>query len=650
MIWKDSDLNKIFSGTEKNIFKQNEYYIIELDNIYNLEVIKLFCLDSITINTPCFLLSIDGNNFIKASIEKKHDTLNTIVFYLYKNTPVKFIKFLHYSNFIIDIYSRKYCGIFLSTWQGGWGDRIIPLLNAMYLAKHTKFKFGFIWNQLDNDFFNIEKENNIFSKHFINKYSYTNNCKDVILNDTFFSLKKTFNDYQKNPFDYYYGYNTNHYIFLKPKKFYQECKKLFNQIDFSKNIKKTIRTARLIFSKYIPKDITALHIRSGDIIYSKERFRYFLYYEKAMPFEIALELIKKIKTKNILLFGEDQDILNNLFNTNQNKSRKKIFFARDFIPHNINNKHIAIYEIILMSQCKNIYSTSGFARLASLIGNAREPNNWKNIFSEKQKYNIIKDNIAMNKNHPLQLSFSLFCLYTSAKKLKMNELYLINILEEAIKNDSNNMILYILKIQHLISIKKYAEAEITIKQIHQKENFKLTIKLWAEHLIVKNIYFNFSKYLYVCYFLSIYFKFKKNYIYYALYTSYLLQRNNQIDFSFLLNNKNKYIIKQYHIIRNELKNNLSYKIGSIIINNTSYLKIIYKIITITIFQNRKHKKSLIYNDKTIVFPYFQHTKEYYAIQVGNLLINIYLKLSLKVLVRNILKILKLKKELRGKNF
>lgn len=62
---------------------------------------------------------------------------------------------------------------------GGWGDRMIAFLNAMYLSEQNGMKFGYAWKSLDNsnslgsNIINpmiIEKEEEIFSSSFIEKF------------------------------------------------------------------------------------------------------------------------------------------------------------------------------------------------------------------------------------------------------------------------------------------------------------------------------------------------------------------------------------------------------------------------------------------------------------------------------------------------
>ncbi|EAL0314212.1 hypothetical protein FDP06_09525, partial [Campylobacter jejuni] len=117
-----------------------------------------------------------------------------------------------------------------------------------------------------------------------------------------------------------------------------------------------------------------------------------------------LELINKHKDKNILLFGEDEKDINNIIDYFKNENIN-IKSCKNFIPKYINNQtDLAIFEIIFMSQCVEIYSYSGFARLASMIKNKKEPNLWLKYFSYEDICRIIESNLNKIKSDNLQLA------------------------------------------------------------------------------------------------------------------------------------------------------------------------------------------------------------------------------------------------------
>ncbi|EGM2781216.1 sugar transferase, partial [Campylobacter jejuni] len=71
----------------------------------------------------------------------------------------------------------------------GLGERILAILNALYLSKCANYKFGFIWpdhfltynNNSNNKILfaisDLQKEEFMFDKIFIEKYSYKNKLR-----------------------------------------------------------------------------------------------------------------------------------------------------------------------------------------------------------------------------------------------------------------------------------------------------------------------------------------------------------------------------------------------------------------------------------------------------------------------------------------
>ncbi|MEJ3913111.1 hypothetical protein WGW30_08590, partial [Campylobacter jejuni] len=107
----------------------------------------------------------------------------------------------------------------------GWGDRMLALLNAMYLAQETGFKFGFTWDQMTLNIKNkqihsgqIPYEQELFDEQFLRDYSYTNNYtapdKEKFLNnqwiDNYVVYVNKIEDYNNIEMQYYWGFNTNH--------------------------------------------------------------------------------------------------------------------------------------------------------------------------------------------------------------------------------------------------------------------------------------------------------------------------------------------------------------------------------------------------------------------------------------------------------
>ncbi|EAH4833874.1 hypothetical protein D6196_00005, partial [Campylobacter jejuni] len=180
MIWKKNDLECIYDKFY-NLLEFNDKIEIDFDKNIFVELITLECstfdnLSIFYINHKNKQENIDNKYYIR-----KDEIINI---HLKEEILIKKIIIKSNVNFGIKIYLRKYPGIFLSSATSGWGDRIIALMNAIYLSEQTKFKFGFSWKKFECDYFDIEDENYVFSKDFIKQYSYTGK-KDIIDNSIY---------------------------------------------------------------------------------------------------------------------------------------------------------------------------------------------------------------------------------------------------------------------------------------------------------------------------------------------------------------------------------------------------------------------------------------------------------------------------------
>ncbi|EAK5530450.1 hypothetical protein B4R09_06995 [Campylobacter lari] len=474
----------------------------------------------------------------------------------------------------IKIYIKKHTSIFLATLNEGWGDRMLALLNAIYLSKHTGFKFGYSWKKLHIDnFINIEDEYYVFSKNFIQNFSYTQNS-NIKINYSNTPSYNQYNSYNntKSIFSCYY---TNHWTFCKKNTFLKEGRKIFSQIEFSPHINNIIKQSKNIFKvNFNKKKVVAIHIRSGDIIFGERRSEWFYFHEeKSMPIEIALYLIQKNKNNTIILFGEDEASLKKIILYYQTNSNIKIYLAKDFIPKNLHNKtDIDIFEIIFMSNCKKIYSFSGFARLASIIGNQKEPIAWSKLFNYHKKFEILNNFNNIIDTNPLYKSFYLFNLFIFAKNINKPDLFLIKILDQALKFDQNNILLKLLLIKYNMRDKNFKNAEnISLEIKSQKEQIVKIYKLWKE----KNIFLEDDMDYNI---LQIY----PNLSYIILLRDLTHEYIHNLDF---FNNNftlNKNFIEEYNQLEKikdkyrknlcTIKKSLYYKIGNKILNEKNIIK------------------------------------------------------------------------------
>ena len=245
----------------------------------------------------------------------------------------------------IHIYVRKFPGLMIAARTDGFGARFLPILNAMYLAEYTGFKFGFVWQSChDNSLKEFEgnelaemyvgEEKDIFSEEFIGEHSYAGVIKATSRSFDHRDIKKLVAKPYEKEWGNYINYNTARYIMYEiDRRYLKGYPKLWKQIGFSKTMQKVIDDASLSAKNKFPNGFVAIHIRSGDIVYgmAASHYRFSLAYEKAMPTEIAIELIKRNINNNIVLFGDDFNQLRKLklyFNN-------KVNIIEDFIDYNV---------------------------------------------------------------------------------------------------------------------------------------------------------------------------------------------------------------------------------------------------------------------------------------------------------------------------
>lgn len=479
-IWKTEDLVAV----ESEINQEEKYTIITFNEKCELECLRVFFGVEIEeevvgqlaieflqagewkrVDKKAFLGDKKGEVIISLNEEYRTDS-----FRIFLSNNVNFVK--------VEGFKRRYPGLFLVSFSSGFGDRMIALLNAMYLAKQTGFKFGFKWTFVDRtklyrqdllqenkiELIDTGLENEIFSEDFIQRHSYTQ--KNIPLNVKWGMPRvNSIQDYLRKPYEFHYGHITAHSnlkMIIKelPINFDADYKALWETIGFSKTIKNILnRATKTHLDNFSNKEILALHIRSGELVYGENRAVVFGAFQgKATPIEIALEIIEQNPLSDIVIFSDTKVILDRIITYYKEKNRNNLYDSADFIPEGLNNVQRALFEVQFMSHFTKIYSPSGFARLASLLSRAEEPLKWGDIFTDEQKYSILKKNFNKVVVHPLQSAFSLFCLFMFAKKIGKPIGELKEILTKAKELDVENPLYYLFFAYCLILDGSYQEA------------------------------------------------------------------------------------------------------------------------------------------------------------------------------------------------
>ncbi|EAK0811274.1 hypothetical protein A0Y63_02570 [Campylobacter lari] len=359
--------------------------------------------------------------------------------------------------------------LFLAALPSGYGDRFLALLNAMYLSNKFGCLFGFVWkkrsvfslaNSESNVLSNfIEDEEFIFNFDFIKKYSYTHIYE---------------HSWHKYPLDEFFFRNfvnkgeiiyVNHFD-LSKNKFIQEnfsdyCSSLpllWNKINFNDEIESLKKEVDIV-SKYL-KEFIAITVRSGEIVYGFIRHRSEALF-KAMPVEIAMEIILKNYYENIVLFGDD--ILELYQIKKFFKQKNNLFIAYDFFNTKLYSRERfqAFFDIFLMSKSKMIFSAeSSFSKLSSLVGLGKNPIFYRDYFNENELFYIIKKNYDKILVSNLQKAYSKSVLFYLLCKNNINNKNMkADIIDDILKLDPSNSTFFMEKFIFLASFKDIIFAE-----------------------------------------------------------------------------------------------------------------------------------------------------------------------------------------------
>lgn len=334
--------------------------------------------------------------------------------------------------------------VFIAQRGDGLGERLRALLNSMVLAKEFDGNFIFAWppSFSKDEFHAIDKPDNIFSHDFIVSHLVTKHtldkCEIKEIGDMESVMAHPYNGYKK------IGINLGQLSLknqiknkgLHPKNLSLKYKLAFENINFNKGVTKSINLAK---SVKLEKKVLGVHLRSGDIVYGQYRHMD-RYYSKVVPFYVVKTLIKRYLDLGyeIVLFSQDDEACKYF------KKKYGVLLSNDLIPEDYNDIQRAIFDMVLMSRCKEIVGgLSGFAIVASWIGDSKILN-YKEILSEEEiKYSFIhslnEDGVLTSSSTPPLLKSFSIAHYLQSFKYSSSIKERVKLLQKCVKiDDSNN--------------------------------------------------------------------------------------------------------------------------------------------------------------------------------------------------------------------
>jgi len=276
---------------------------------------------------------------------------------------------------------------FISLRQDGLGSRLIPLMNAVAMAKLTGGSFEFAWP--DHDRAGPEGEmvsaQELFSERFLEEH-----YRPGWL--TIFDMRQKAGD-KRERYDAHLVTKA-----IVPDLISSTCdpmvcriaewadlrsdsgnpniyQEAFAEISFSSPVQEAIQAAKEV---PLPDGTTAIHLRGGDVIYDQFRFSGFHAPSWALPFPLARQLAERMGP--VLAFGQDREVIAHVCGASNATSVLSLSQHRGMNP-----LEAWFFEACLMARCKTIVAAprSAFSGFASLISGIEKTNGYRLVSDEE---------------------------------------------------------------------------------------------------------------------------------------------------------------------------------------------------------------------------------------------------------------------------
>lgn len=597
--------------------EKEPWWIVDLEEEYELEYIYIEnrkinqeVLKSIKIYYSidgCEWFYIDSNLYNWQKLQSIHVYLNSYI-------TARFVKIvLHDTNCLhfrkIQIYKRKIAGLIVATRYDGFGGRIYAMLNAMYLAKNTGMKFGYVWNERsidtnNTDYINIASEYYFFEKYFIDKHSYTSSIKHQYPQNNLNFKGCLQNMSNKLFFSHPWGYacsanylldNTN-IIDICDIAYKTELAKLWKNIPFSSTIYEIFGSIDLLTEKL--GKFTVLHLRNGDTI---DVFSHLLFFNivlsRVFPLELALDIIEKELSlgNQIVLFSPDESSNELIYHIKANTQLDvgKIYTSSELCKYKTENE-LLIFDLYLMSKANKIIapSISTYSSLAHIIG--------ENTIIKIDDYLSHSEQIDIFYKSIEKINFApKFKSSSYAYFIKKNYPYIsldekIFLLQKGYESDKN-LVFYMKILDEFFDNKQYKTIEDILINLYDSKKISNYINIFCGRTLWKipykteiNKYYTTASadFPYISFIASKIAFFQKDYKLAKKYCLLALEKNpNNILFLELLkelenvNNKSDIVNEiQLDSAMELVKNQLPYQIGRVIVLNHKSLYGKFKIL------------------------------------------------------------------------
>lgn len=385
----------------------------------------------------------------------------------------------------------------------GFGARMCALLNAMALSKMLDVAFKFSWvapenapfmkennknlenNQVLIPYANLPLKEELFSPNFLEQYcvddGYVGNIEQI---PSYFK-PDTLERYKQEPFPLEFGWYSDgimlEYADMDSDKYRQILADCWTEIGFAKNIQEVIKLAKKSV-KAIKGDFVAIHIRSGDIVYS-DSWAPVVFQKTAFSVYLAVHIarLEIQKGNHIVLFSDDLSAsatIKNILTADSEKNNIQIHCIDDFFARNdYLGYEQSIFEIVFMAQAKKICNggSSGFSGLAMRIGNIREHSSPDDYFSVQEQAEIIESSIHLYDFHPAHKAFAYMKLFLLGLELGRDLEYLKLCAQGAYQHYATNFYA-LLYLGVLLKSGDYIRANALAENVYHRDNAGFFVK------------------------------------------------------------------------------------------------------------------------------------------------------------------------------
>ncbi|EOI9800931.1 hypothetical protein ACQ9UK_000658 [Campylobacter jejuni] len=574
--WKQSDILKI-NHKIKNINQSNDDLVISFVDEIIPEIILFHFKLKMNISDIHFYYSNDNLNYKLLDYSLLNVESNKVELELFQKYSFSFLKLVNFNSSLldsIDLYIRKHPGLILSCRYDGFASRIFSIINALYISKKTKLKFGFIWpvqnfiakHNISNNHIAIDDAENIFELNFVSKYVYPTSLQQNLFSNST-SLKSIKDvDYSIMPKKYghfmdYWGDLQQIIADVDYEDYILEFPKLWSEIKFSERYKSIISYINSIIElKFKNNNIMAIHLRNGDSLFDFTDFFFKAnLYHYIFPIELALYIADEFVKKGykVIFFAGDIESIKQVKQNYYNN--ENIYFSVDFYRDEYSYAERDFFDLILMSHADIIFGTSSsmYKVLAARIGKKSELQNL-NFINIEERYDLLKNRIDIYKTNAFFKGISHAFLYLYSQQLNVNLEQTLFYLKKASFFTKNFCFELELIKQYLIQ-NDCCSANERLKILKDENRFNGFI----DFIFIEKIGHNFKEEQIL--FLN-FFGFGFFYIDYVCI--HIINRNLVKWRDYIQIKENNNFIKFNISIKKRIHNHLSYKLGQALIDNS----------------------------------------------------------------------------------